>query len=148
MFKNNVVPDEHAKGLLVAHLHEQGADQEAQTLTVADLVVVQTKALEHAAQHLLSLALRVLEHLDAGKTSAEILVDDVLVRAGLAAQRVVLVLDLLVTGARCTLPDNAAQWCWNTAADLVQTQCGQALDDLGVVAHEGGPELEFGHGWG
>jgi hypothetical protein len=99
MFKNKVVPDKHAKGLLVTHLHEQGADQEAQTLTVADFAVVQTKTLEHAAQHLLSLALRVLEHLDTGETPAEIFVDDVLVRARLAAQSVVLILDQLVTGA-------------------------------------------------
>jgi hypothetical protein len=102
------VPDKHAKGLLVAHLHQQWANKEAKTLAVANLVVIQAEALEHTAQHLLAFAFRVLEHLDAREASSEVLVDDVLVWTRLATQAVVLVLDQLLSRACCTLPDHAS----------------------------------------
>jgi hypothetical protein len=102
------VPDKHAKGLFVTHLHQQWADKEAQTLAVANLVVIQAEALEHTAQHLLALAFRVLEHLDAREASSEVLVDDVLIRTRLSTQAVVLVLDQLLSRARCTLPDDTS----------------------------------------
>jgi hypothetical protein len=61
-------PNEHAKGLLVAHLHQQRANKEAQALTVPNLVVIQAEALQHAAQHFLAFSFGVLEHLHAGET--------------------------------------------------------------------------------
>lgn len=141
-------PDEYTKSLLVAHLHEQRAHEEAEALAVANLMVVQAEALEHAAKHLLALAVGILEHVNAGKASAEVLVDDVLIWGRLAAQRVILVLNQLLARACCALPDNAPQGSGDASADLVQAERGQALDRLWVVAHEGSPELELRHGRG
>jgi len=74
------IPDEHTKGFLVAHLHQQRANEEAKTLTVANLVIIQAEALQDTAQHLLPLAFRILEHFHAWKAPAQVFVDDVLVR--------------------------------------------------------------------
>lgn len=92
------VPNKHAKGLFVAHLHEKRTNKEAKTLTIADLIVIQTEAFQHTAQHFLAFALWVLEHLDTRKASTKVLIDDVLVGTRLSTQRFVLVFNQLIAG--------------------------------------------------
>jgi len=140
------IPYEHAKRFLVAHLHQQRANEEAQPLTVANLFVIQTEAFQHSAKHALSLSSWIFEHIHARKASAQVLVDGVVVRTRGAIQHIILVFDQAISRARRALPDHASQRSGYATAYFVEGKSGESLDGLWVVTDEGSPELELGHG--
>ena len=142
------LPDKHTECLCICHMHQERSHDKAKTLTIANLGIVETEALQNASQHLLALAIGITEHFHIGKTAANILPNHAFVRAGLAAESLILNQQGLVSRAGQARPHNAPQWWWHAASNLVCGQGGKTLGGLGIIGHQGSPELEFGHGRG
>lgn len=132
---HSFVPDEHAEGLLIAHLHEKRTDEESQTLAIADLVVIQAEALQHSSEHLLPFAFRILEHVHARKTATKVLVDDVLIRARFAAQIIILILNQFIPRPRRTLPHHTPQRRRYSSSNLVQCESRKPMYGLRIVSN-------------
>lgn len=90
-YRANVdLPYKDAEGFGVRHVHQQRTNHEPQALAIANFRIVQTEALEHSSEHLLSLPIGIAEHLHIREATADVLPDQPFVWTRLAAKSLVL----------------------------------------------------------
>jgi len=114
------LPDQDTESLFIGHMHQQWANQKCETLTVANLGVVEAEALENSPKHPLAITFWVSEHVNTWKASPEVLGNDPLIRAGFARQPLKHFLQSRIPGTRHTLPNHTPKWRRDTLSDFVR----------------------------